>query len=157
MTNSNLKKAPLWVLLAAMVIGLTVTGGLFGSCFNTTTPTTTTTPAETQIAEDITAEEAFTLIQANQQNPDFVIIDVRTPEEFAQGHLENAANINYNSTDFSDEIKTLDKNRTYLIYCLSGARSSQALGLMAVLQFAEVYSISGGITAWQAAGLPVVE
>ena len=157
MENNDLKKALPWVLLAAMVIGLTVTGGLFSSCFNTTTPTTTTPPAETLIAENITAEEAFTLIQADQQNPDFVIIDVRTPEEFAQGHLENAVNIDYNSTAFSDEIKTLDKNRTYLIYCQSGARSGQALGLMAVLQFVEVYNISGGITAWQAAGLPVVE
>ena len=157
MENNDLKKALPWVLLAAMVIGLTVTGGLFSSCFNTTTPTTTTPPAETLIAENITAEEAFTLIQADQQNPDFVIIDVRTPGEFAQGHLENAVNIDYNSTAFSDEIKTLDKNRTYLIYCQSGARSGQALGLMAVLQFVEVYNISDGITAWQAAGLPVVE
>ncbi len=152
MVNSNLKEALLWILLVAMVIGLTVTGELFGSRIDNTAP-----PAETQIAEDITPEEAFTLIQANQQSPDFVIIDVRTPEEFASGYLENAVNIDYNSAAFSDEIKTLDKNRTYLIYCRSGARSSQALGLMAVLQFAEVYNISGGITTWQAAGLPVVE
>ena len=135
-----------------MVIGLTVTGELFGNQIDNTVP-----PTQTQIAEDITTEETFTLIQANQQNPDFFIIDVRTPEEFAQGHLENAVNIDYHSAAFSDEIKTLDKNRTYLIYCRTGARSGQALGLMAVLQFAEVYNISGGITAWQAAGLPVVE
>ena len=152
MTNSNLKKLLLWILLVAMVIGLTVTGELFGNQIDNTIP-----PAETQIAEDITAEEVFTLIQANQQNPDFVIIDVRTPEELATGYLENAVNIDCHSAAFSDEIKTLDKNRTYLIYCRSGARSGQALGLMAVLQFAEVYNISGGITAWQAAGLPVVE
>ena len=135
-----------------MVIGLTVTGELFGNQIDNTVP-----PTQTQIAEDITTEETFTLIQANQQNPDFFIIDVRTPEEFATGYLENAVNIDYNSAAFSDEIKTLDKNRTYLIYCRTGARSGQALGLMAVLQFAEVYNISGGITAWQAAGLPVVE
>ena len=141
----------------AIVIALTVTGGLFSSCLNTTTPTTTTSPTETLIAENITPEEAFALIQANQQNPDFVIIDVRTPEEFATGYLENAVNIDYYSAAFSDEIKTLDKNRTYLIYCRSGARSGQALALMAVLHFTEVYDISGGITAWQAAGLPVVE
>ncbi len=139
-------------MLVAMVIGLTVTGELFGSRIDNTT-----LPVETQIAEDITPEEAFTLIQANQQSPDFTIIDVRTPEEFAQGHLENAVNIDFYSAAFSDEIGALDKNRTYLIYCRSGARSSQALGLMAVLHFAEVYNISGGITAWQAAGLPIVE
>ena len=152
MTNSNLRELLLWILLVAMVIGLTVTGELFGNQIDNTVP-----PTQTQIAEDITTEEAFTLIQVNQQNPDFFIIDVRTPEEFATGYLENAVNIDYNSAAFSDEIKTLDKNRTYLIYCRSGARSGQALGLMAVLQFAEVCNISGGITAWQAAGLPVVE
>ena len=157
MRNSNLKKASLWTLPLAIVIGLTITGGLFSSCIDNTTATTATPSSETQIIEELTPEEAFTLIQANQQSPDFVIIDVRTPEEFASGYLENAVNIDYNSAAFSDEIKTLDKNRTYLIYCRSGARSSPALGLMAVLQFAEVYNISGGITAWQAAGLPVVE
>ena len=152
MRNSNLKKALLWVLVAAMVIGLTVTGELFGSRIDNTT-----TPSETQIAEDITPEEAFTLIQANQQKPDFVIIDVRTPEEFAGGHLENAINIDYYSEAFSNEIEALDRNLTYLIYCRSGSRSSNALSFMESLYFSEVYNISGGINAWQSAGLPVVE
>jgi len=139
------------VLVAAIVIGLTVTGELFGSRIDNTA----TTP-ETQIAEDITAEEAFTLIQENQQNPDFIIIDVRTPEDFAQGHIENAINIDKDSAAFSDYIKALDISRAYLIYCQSGKKSSQALALMAVLDFTEIYNMSGGITAWQAAGLPVV-
>jgi rhodanese-related sulfurtransferase len=152
MKNSNLKNSLLWVLVIAVVIGLTVTGELYGSRIDNATP-----PTETRTAEDITAEEAFTLIQANQQNPEFVIIDVRTPEEFAQGHLENAINIDYYSDTFSDETEALDKNKTYLIYCRSGARSSQALALMAVQNFTKVYNISGGINAWQAAGLPVLE
>jgi rhodanese-related sulfurtransferase len=152
MRNSNPKEALLWVLVVAVVVGLTVTGELFGGRIDNTA-----TPSETQIAEDITPEEAFTLIQANQQNPDFVIIDVRTPEEFAQGHIENAINIDYYSDAFSDDIEDLDKDPTYLIYCHSGARSSNALSFMESLYFSEVYNISGGITAWRAAGLPVVE
>jgi rhodanese-related sulfurtransferase len=152
MKNSNLKKSLLWVLVIAVVIGLTAAGELYGSRIDNTTP-----PTETRIAEDITAEEAFALIQENQQNPEFVIIDVRTPAEFAQRHIENAINIDYYSDTFSDETEALDKNKTYLIYCRSGARSSQALALMAVQNFSEVYNISGGINTWQAVGLPVVE
>jgi len=121
MRNSNLKKALLWVLVVVVVIGLTVTGELYGSRIDNTAP-----PSEAQIAEDITAEEAFNLIQANQQNPDFVIIDVRTPEEFAQGHIDNAINIDYYSNTFSDEIEALDRNLTYLIYYIAGAGQEAA-------------------------------
>ena len=122
MKNSNLKKSLLWVLVIAVVIGLTVTGELYGSRIDNTTP-----PTETRTAEDITAEEAFTLIQANQQNPEFVIIDVRTPEEFTDGHIENAINLDFRSDGFRNEIERLDRDKTYLIYCRSGNRSRGAL------------------------------
>jgi rhodanese-related sulfurtransferase len=135
-----------------MVIGLTVTGELFGSRIDNTA-----SPTEIQIAEDITTEEAFNLIQANQQNPEFIIIDVRTPGEFAQGHIENAINIDFYSEAFGNYIEVLNRNHSYLIYCRSGSRSINTLSTMKSLDFTEVYNISGGITAWQAAGLPVVE
>ncbi|MCJ7764127.1 MAG: hypothetical protein MUO90_03105, partial [Dehalococcoidales bacterium] len=63
MRNSNLKKASLWTLPLAIVIGLTITGGLFSSCIDNTTATTATPSSETQIIEELTPEEAFTLIQ----------------------------------------------------------------------------------------------
>ena len=107
--------------------------------------------------EDVTAQEAFTLIQDNRDNPDFVILDVRTPEEFADGHLESAINIDYNADTFRDELDNLDKNKTYLIYCRSGNRSGQALALMEKLNFREVYNISDGIIGWQAEKLPTTK
>jgi len=113
------------------------------------------TPA--QIIEDITPQEAFALIQDNQNNPDFVIIDVRTPEEFAEGHIENAVNLDYYSETFRDELNKLDKNKTYLIYCRSGRRSSNALSVMEELGFREAYNVLGGIIEWKAEGLPIVE
>jgi len=111
----------------------------------------------TQILEDITPQEAFTLIQENQNNPDFVIIDVRTPEEFAEGYIENAVNIDFRSETFLDELNKLDKNKTYVVYCRSGHRSSSALNTMAELNFREAYNILGGINKWREEGLPTTK
>ena len=131
---------------------LVIAVGLTGGCAGTVTPEQ---EAPTQITENITPQEAFTLIQNNKNNPDFVIIDVRTPGEFAEGHIENAINIDYYSETFRDELNNLDKNKTYLIYCRSGGRSGNALDIMEELNFREVYNMSGGIRQWTAEGLPI--
>ncbi len=110
----------------------------------------------TQIIENITVQEASRLIQENQGNPDFTIIDVRTPEELADGYVENAVNINFNSSTFREDIGKLDKDKTYLIYCRSGNRSAQAAVIMKELGFREVYDM-GGIIDWIKEGFPVVK
>jgi len=110
-----------------------------------------------QIVEDITVQEAFDLIDEEQDNPDFAIIDVRTPEEYAEGHLENAVNIDFNADDFEDRINELDKDKTYLIYCRSGVRSAGARDVMEELGFSEVYNILEGIVGWTDTGFPVVK
>ncbi len=150
MVKMSLRNLMMLVLSVSLVIGAVLTGGCVRD--ETVTPEITT-----QIIEDITPQEAFTLIQDNQNNPDFVIIDVRTPEEFADGHIENAINLDYYSETFQDELNNLDKDKTYLIYCRSGNRSRNALNIMAELNFREVYNISGGISAWKAAGLPTTK
>ncbi|UCC90837.1 MAG: hypothetical protein JSW24_01375, partial [Dehalococcoidia bacterium] len=116
-------------------------------------PTIQETPP--QISESITAQEAFALIQENQDNPDFVIIDIRTPEEFAQWHVEDAINIDYRSDTFRDELDELDRDKTYLIYysCACGNIDKKALDMMAELGFKEVYKISGGLTQQKWEGL----
>ncbi len=139
------------LLSVLLAIGITVTSGCTGS--KTATPNKT----PTQITENITPQEAFTLIQDNQNNPDFVILDVRTTEEVANGHIEDAVNLDYYSETFRDELNKLDKNQKYLIYCHSGNRSGKALDIMAELNFREVYNMSGGIIQWQAEGLPTVK
>ena len=146
----GLKNLMLLVLLVSLVIGVVLTGGCAGS--ETVTPETST-----QIIEDVTPQEAFTLTQGNKDNPDFIIIDVRTPEEFADGYIENAINIDYYSETFRDELNRLDKSQTYLIYCRSGNRSGKALNIMAELNFREVYNMLGGIVAWEAEGLPTTK
>ncbi len=107
--------------------------------------------------KNITSLEAYSLIQANAGNGDFIIIDVRTPEEYAGGHIENAMNVDYYSASFKDEINGLARDSTYLIYCRTGARSAGARDIMKELGFQNIYNMTGGITDWVAKGLPVVK
>jgi rhodanese-related sulfurtransferase len=104
----------------------------------------------------ISAEEAKNLIDANGSNPDFQIIDVRTPDEYSRGHIAGSVNIDFRNSTFENQINQLNKMNTYLIYCASGNRSGQALALMQELQFVTVYNLDGGISAWTQAGYPVV-
>jgi len=110
------------------------------------------TETQTQIARNIAPKEAYTLIQNNIGNPNFVILDVRTPAEFADEHIENAINLDYYSETFRDDLDKLDKTKIYLIYCRTGSRGESSLAIMKELGFREVYNISGGITEWKAEG-----
>jgi rhodanese-related sulfurtransferase/predicted small lipoprotein YifL len=84
------------------------------------------------------------------------VLDVRTPEEFGQGHLAGAELIDINTADFEARIAELDRDRPYLVYCRSGSRSESARLLMEDLGFVDVADVDGGITAWTVAGHPVV-
>jgi rhodanese-related sulfurtransferase len=152
MIRKSLRNSMMLVLSVSLVIGGMVTGGCVGREVKTPTPET-----PTQIIKDITPQEAFTLIKGNKDNPNFVIVDVRTPEEFANEHIENAINIDFSCETFEDELNELDKNKTYLIYCRSGGRSGNALDIMAELNFSEVYNMLDGINGWKAAGLPTAK
>lgn len=88
--------------------------------------------------------------------PGTVLIDVRTPEEFASGHLDGATNIDLRSPDFATQVAALDPTKTYAVYCHSGNRSAQALALMQPAGFSHVADLSGGITAWTGEGRKVV-
>ena len=109
-----------------------------------------------QIIKNITVEEARTMIQSNENNSNLVIIDVRTPEEFNEEHIQDASNIDFYSDNFKDELNKLDKTRTYVIHCRSGGRSSQALDIMRELGFREVYNM-GGIIQWEEKGFPTTK
>ena len=150
MAKMSLKSLLVLVLSVTLVIGVVWAGG----CTTSDETGTPTQQTPTQIIENITPQEAFTLIQDNQNNPDFVILDVRTQEEFAEGHIAGAIMIDFYSMTFRDDLDNLDKNKTYLIYCRSGGRSGKTLDIMEKLSFQEVYNMSGGIVAWVDAGLP---
>lgn len=84
-----------------------------------------------------------------------VILDLRTPEEFAAGHLQGAKLINFKARDFQKQLSELDRAKTYLVHCAVGGRSTKALETFTKLEFKAVVHLDGGIQAWQAAGAPV--
>jgi len=144
----NPKNLIISVFLGALIIGVL----LMSTCIQTET-NTAKSETQIQIIENITPEEAYILIQENKDNPNFVILDVRTPEEFLGEYIENAVNLDYYSDTFRNDLDKLDKNKTYLIYCRSGRRSENALNIMKELDFREVYNMLGGIIKWKSEGL----
>lgn len=95
---------------------------------------------------------------ATLDNPpeDLVILDVRTPDEFAEAHIEGALLIDFYDADFASQLAELDPDVPYLVYCRSGNRSGQAAALMEELGFRDVIDIDGGILSWSQANLPTV-
>ena len=84
------------------------------------------------------------------------ILDVRTPEEFAEGFIEGARNIDFYRDDFEIEINSLDKESSYALYCRSGKRSGQAAQMMQEAGFLSVSNLDGGMIDWANAGMPRV-
>jgi thioredoxin len=82
------------------------------------------------------------------------ILDVRTPEEYAKGHLVEAKNINWKDANFASAVDQMDKSKPVFVYCLSGMRSAAAASKMREMGFKEVYELEGGIVKWRAANLP---
>jgi phage shock protein E len=85
-----------------------------------------------------------------------VILDVRTPEEFAAGHLPGAININVEASDFDTKVAGLDESAETLVYCRTGNRSGIATDKMVELGFTDMSDLQGGIEAWAAAGEEIV-
>ncbi len=102
---------------------------------------------EKKIYEKISSSKAKDLITKQTENLNFHIIDIRTKEEFDSGNIERSINFDFYG-DFEKELLSLDKNHTYLIYCRSGNRSSQAMEMFKKLEFSEVYDLEGGYSAW---------
>ena len=83
------------------------------------------------------------------------ILDVRTSDEYAKGHIEGAILADISSDLFQEATTKLDKNKTVFVYCLSGGRSSEAASQLQALGFKSIVNLSGGILAWQSANLPL--
>ncbi len=84
-----------------------------------------------------------------------MVIDVRTPDEYAASHIPDAVNISLSSPAFTDLVGKLDRNGTYMVCCLHGGRGAKAVRIMKQLGFTRVYNLSGGVDRWRAEGLPV--
>jgi rhodanese-related sulfurtransferase len=117
------------------------------------TPVQPKSSSEQKAAQLIDVGEAETLIATRK----IIILDVRTPQEFAAGHLTGATNLDFHSKDFQAQLERLNKKQTYLVHCAVGGRSARACKLMSELNFTSVYDLKGGIKAWEKAGKPIVK
>lgn len=86
-------------------------------------------------------------VQLSEQNK-AVILDVRTPSEYSEGHIPDALNIDYLDEGFEREISLLDTSVTYLVYCRSGSRSYNACSKMNEVGFKHIYNLKNGFLGW---------
>ena len=94
--------------------------------------------------KNVDAKEFKSLVEKG----DGIVLDVRTPQETAQGVIPNAVTIDFYSPDFKEQVANLDKSKPVYVYCKSGGRSSNAAQILKDLGFKEIYNLNGGITAW---------
>lgn len=141
-------------LALAASFGLVACGG---SDVDTATDSTNAPQAESTDSVGIRVVAAEQAARTIADPPaGLVILDVRTQEEFDEGHIEGAVVLDFYREDFAEELAQFDPDVPYVLYCRSGNRSSQARSIMADLGFQSVEDVEGGILGWQQASLPVV-
>jgi phage shock protein E len=133
--------------LAAAALAVAAVTGV-SACSSDAPASSSTSPAA---AQHLAASDFATAMK----QPGTVVLDVRTPAEFAEGHLPQAKNIDFESADFASQIASLDKNAPYAVYCRSGNRSGSALEQMRAAGFTRTYDLADGIVAWQSMGGPM--
>ena len=104
------------------------------------------------LAKDISVQDAAALLQNPPQG--LVIVDVRTPAEFREGHLPGAVNMDYFGGPFETQIQSLPKTAPVLLYCRTGNRSGSAYDVMTKAGIGNILHMNEGITKWQQLGLP---
>lgn len=120
---------------------------LAAACGTATADTTT---------QDFSLVPPAAALQVIEDAPaDLVVLDIRTPEEFAGPRLADSVNVDFYAADFASRLDELDKTATYVVYCRSGNRTSQAIPIMRDLGFEVVYEVDGGIVSWANSGLPL--
>ncbi|WP_298237024.1 rhodanese-like domain-containing protein [uncultured Algibacter sp.] len=107
---------------------------------------TTNSNEQTKI---VSPEEMQTLLQLD----DVQLVDVRTPQEYKDGYIDNALNIDFLSSDFKEKIEKLEKEKPVIVYCRSGKRSSKCTEVLVEAGFKKIYDLEGGFTKWKQKGL----
>jgi rhodanese-related sulfurtransferase len=108
--------------------------------------------SSTGVLDTVPALEAASVLDSR---PDAVLLDIRTPQEFAEGRIAGSVNIDFYEADFRSRLDALDRDTTYVVYCRSGNRSDSAMDIFTDLGFTSVYEVDGGIISWVNSGLPI--
>ena len=124
-----------WILLLVSAVAMPVMGG--------------------SAVTNVSVGKAQTLLKERAGKADFVILDVRTPEEFAEGHLDGAVNLDVQARDFEKKLRVLDRKKSYLVYCRTGNRSRKATVAMEALGFRSIFHMNEGIVKWKQQNLPL--
>lgn len=122
-----------------------ITGTLFlGSCANSSTIT-----HEKQAKIEEITSTLDNASEVNLKNKKNVLLDVRTPEEYAEGHVPGAINIDVKNPNFEEEIQKLDPNKNYYIYCKSGVRAKLATEKMQEKGFSYANNFKDGMSTYK--------
>jgi len=108
-----------------------------------------------KVNRDVSPHEASFIINKNQKDLNFVILDVRTQKEYLMGFIPGAINVDYQDMNFEYNLDKLDRDKTYLIYCKTGIKSMLVRHIMDEMNFTSVYNLQGGIDAWENAEFAV--
>jgi len=111
--------------------------------------------AQPSPGQSISPREFKQFVDERSDDPDVVVLDIRTPREFKSGHIRGAQLLDYYSSDFVDKLKRLDREKTYLVYCRSGNRSGKSLKIFERLGFRQVYHLETGIVGWLKEKYPI--
>ena len=109
--------------------------------------------ADVQSKWNVKDVDAATAQKLLAENKDIRVLDVRTPAEYAQGHIAGAVNVDFKAADFADKVDKLDKNTAYIVHCRSGKRSSGSLAILKDKGFGSIYHLNKGFNAWKDSGM----
>lgn len=140
-------------LMKSTLLLFAVSTILVGRAFAETPAENKPSTEETKSAKvkDVTPDEAEKLIKEKKA----VVLDIRTPDEFAEGHIEGAINVDFLSDKFSEQLAKLDKGTPVIVHCGSGGRSTRSLPKIEDQKFLQIYHLNKGFKAWLEAGKPV--
>ena len=108
--------------------------------------------ANAAVEKNVSPDEAEKLLK---ENPNIVVLDVRTEDEFKSGHIPGAKNLSILAPDFAQQLAALDKDKTYLVHCGAGSRSARACKAMDAQKFKSILHLNEGFKAWEKAGKPI--
>lgn len=140
-------------LFFIITIGISLTAM---SCSNNPeqeTPPQQNDQGQAIISKNVDVPEFSKLVDSREGQ----ILDLRTPEEWADGTIKNAIKMNFFDANFNTQLTNIDKNKPVYIYCKSGGRSGKAREKMKEIGFTTVYNLNGGIRAWTGAGKEIVK